>query len=87
MDTMIDGVKVDAGTVMLAKGFCLNQTVMTPNGPGIVQGRLWSKENGTIKIMVSHDPKCTELTAETREAAQGRMWLLWMYEVGDVRHR
>lgn len=33
----------------------INQTVNTPNGPGIVQGRM--VEGGQTLIIINHDPK------------------------------
>lgn len=81
---LIDQVKVDDKTVELARGFRLNDTVKTPNGPGIVQGRLWNKTNGTIKLIVSHDPKSPGLPEAIRAASKACMWVLYEYNLSDV---
>lgn len=69
--------------------FRVNDTVHTPNGIGIVQGRLWSQEDGTIKILVSHNPKSPDLGPELREkmgdkGAQHSLWVLHAYEPSQV---
>ena len=81
---VIDGVQVDDAIVAKARSFRVNEEVRTPNGCGVVQGRLWNKENGTIKILVAHHSKCAALTPEMRAAAEGRVWVLWAYEPDEL---
>lgn len=60
-----------------------HQSVMTPNGPGTVQGRLVEKDE-TIKILVSHDPRKTKLPPQLMEKYHGGPWVLWAYPPEDV---
>ena len=65
----------------------LHTRVMTPNGPGMIQGRLL--RNGNEKAIVSHGKALVESMDEnTRLHAIGQYyggpWLLFAYELEDV---
>lgn len=69
---------------MSEKTIQFHATVMTPNGVGIVQGRLI--ENGQPgRILVSHDPRLPGLPEEIRKQSMGGPWVLHAYEPGQVR--
>jgi len=60
----------------------VNQAVNTPNGPGIIQGRL--VEAGETKILVSHDPKNPLVSEAVREKFITGIWVLQKYPVAQV---
>lgn len=61
----------------------VNSHVMTPNGPGIVQGRL--VENGETRIIVSHNPNEPGVAETVRERFLRGIWVLWNYGVDDLQ--
>ena len=66
------------------RGMRINDTVLTPNGVGIVQGRL--VENGEPgRILVSHDPGLPTLPEDIRAQSQGGPWVLHAYEPDQVQ--
>ena len=60
----------------------VNSRVMTPNGPGIVQGRL--VEDGETRIIVSHNPNEPGVADAVRERFLHGIWVLWNYSVDDL---
>jgi len=60
----------------------VNQAVNTPNGPGIIQGRM--VEAGETKILVSHDPKNQQVAESVREKFITGIWVLQKYPVAQV---
>ena len=60
----------------------VNQTVNTPNGPGIVQGRM--EEDGETIILVSHDPKNPLVSEAVREKFITGIWVLRKYPLAQV---
>jgi hypothetical protein len=70
-------------------GIKFHSKVMTPNGPGIVQGRLHRK-NKPDALLVSHQPELVR-PAESRggEAVstveQPRSWSLFAYEMESIQ--
>ncbi|GAP11776.1 hypothetical protein BECAL_02969 [Bellilinea caldifistulae] len=58
--------------------------VRTPNGPGLVQGRLVEKDGLPGRILVSHDPHDPQLPEEMRALSHGGIWVLWAYEPEQI---
>jgi hypothetical protein len=63
---------------MLLNEIYFHQEVMTPNGPGLVQGRFVDADK-SISIIVSHDPKLETIPAEIRAKWRGVIWILINY--------
>ncbi len=61
----------------------VNQRVNTPNGPGIVQGRM--VEDGETIILVSHDPKNPAVSAAVREKFITGIWVLQRYPLAQIQ--
>ncbi|MEJ5201399.1 MAG: hypothetical protein WHV66_04115 [Anaerolineales bacterium] len=59
-------------------------TVQTPNGMGIVQGRL-VEDGKPGRILVSHDPHDPDLPEEMRALSHGGIWVLWAYEPEQIQ--
>ena len=62
----------------------INQTVETPHGKAIVQGRMVDDDGKTF-ILVSYDPKDPELPDEVRQAYKGGIWILYSYPLEDIK--
>lgn len=60
----------------------VNQTVNTPNGPGVIQGRL--VENGHTVILVSHNPKNPNVADVVREKFLTGVWVLQGYPLDQI---
>lgn len=63
--------------------FRVNQTVNTPHGRAIIQGRMVDDE-GRTRILVSHDPIRQSLPDEIMRVYKGGIWVLWSYPVEDI---
>ena len=60
-----------------------NAEVMTPNGPGVVQGRMW--ESGIEFVLVRHQIcKMTSKSAGLCVTPRAQVSGLWEYEPGDI---
>jgi hypothetical protein len=62
----------------------INQKVITPNGPGVYQGRMYS--DGEVTAMVSHAPKA-EIDKDKARWAYGDghgIWFLCGYPESEV---
>lgn len=59
-------------------------TVRTPNGIGLVQGRLIEKDGKAGRILVSHDPHDPILPEEMRSLSYGGIWVLWAYDPEQI---
>jgi len=59
------------------------QRVMTPNGPGIIQGRM--VEKGETLIIVSHQPHDPEVSEEVKRDLLARVWIRRFYRLDQLR--
>jgi len=69
-------------------GIRFHSAVMTPNGPGIVQGRLHRKDKPEA-LLVSHQPdqfqpKESQGGEPVSENQQPAVWMLFAYDVEAV---
>lgn len=60
----------------------VNQTVNTPNGPGVIQGRM--VEDGETIILVAHDPNNPSVSSVVREKFIKRVWVLQRYPLAQI---
>ena len=60
----------------------LNQDVQTPNGPGVIQGRM--VVNDQTQILVAHDPKKVNLPDGLMRLYRGGIWVLNSYPIEQV---
>lgn len=60
----------------------VNQRVNTPNGPGVIQGRM--VEDGRTLILVAHDPKDPKISERMREKFTGGIWILLRYPLDQI---
>lgn len=59
------------------------QRVMTPNGPGIIQGRM--VEKGETLIIVSHEPHDPEVSEGVRRDFLAGVWIRRFYRLDQLR--
>ena len=62
----------------------VNQTVETPHGRAVIQGRMVDRE-GRTRILVSHDPTNPLLPEEIMRTYKGGIWVLWSYPMEDIK--
>jgi hypothetical protein len=66
---------------------CFHDKVITPNGPGIVQGLL--TQNGRESILISHDPKDEKFKevygSPLLPGEHQSVWVLYAYAPGKVQ--
>jgi hypothetical protein len=62
--------------------FRFHQVVETPNGDGVIQGRL-NESDGSIRILVSHKPHPT-LPDSLMRSWRGGPWILYAYDLKDI---
>lgn len=69
-------------------GLRVNDVVMTPNGPGVVQGRLIDKrvDPPVVKILVAHEMR-PGLPDEMRQLWRGGPFVLFAYALEVIHER
>lgn len=60
----------------------VNQRINTPNGPGIIQGRML--EGGETRILVAHNPKDPAVAESVREKFLTGIWVLQKYPLSQI---
>lgn len=61
----------------------VNQRVTTPNGPGVIQGRM-DGDGGQPIILVSHDPEDPQVAESVRENFLRGIWVLREYPLDQI---
>jgi len=72
--------------VVVSISLHVNQDVQTPNGPGVIWGRM--VDGGQTRILIAHDPKSLDALApgvvEVLKHYRGGPCVLWKYPIKQI---